>query len=498
MCEPEEILKKQYYINVGKKGTFTPGKDPKFNTSPQEIDELFEILKSNGTTKILLYFHGGLVNAQSGLNTAKRIKNHVKVGSDSHPISFVWQTDFKTTILQNLDTISNSKFFKKLLIKVIKIGGGKLGLEHIKELGTSKGIGSLSEKEIELELKNNSPFENYKTDEGAKSVSVISIEKNIENTKALERELEAEIEEEIQGDPKFLEIAESEKSSKELELLSPNLSEGHEEGSKGIFSAIKLIKAVVKVTINVIKRHIKKRNHDFYPTVVEEILREFYVSDIGNWVWGNMKEKATDMWKDHDFQGKNTNWPVGSYFLKKLEEYQKNNPETVYVDLIGHSAGSIVICEMLKKTKRIKSEVKFRNIIFLAPACLCELFKEGIIENKSKFNLFRSFTMMDRYEKQDRMLNFIYPRSLLYLISGILENESDAYIFGLQRHIEGNPPYNEKLLLEIKDFISKDGDVVYSVTDDNAKEGYITKSRTHGGFDDDISTLNSIIKLINL
>ena len=63
-------------------------------------------------------------------------------------------------------------------------------------------------------------------------------------------------------------------------------------GQKGIFSAAALVKAAVAITVRVIRRHIQKRDHGFYPSIIEEILREFYIADFGSWLWGQMKQKA--------------------------------------------------------------------------------------------------------------------------------------------------------------------------------------------------------------
>lgn len=496
----DEPLSKNHYINVGKKGTFSPGNNPIFNSTPKEIDDLFAELKSSGTSKILLYFHGGLVPAHSGLQTANRIVRYVKSGSDVHPICFVWETGLTKTIYHNLDTIATSKFFKKILIKILKVTGGNLGIEHLESTGGAKGLGGFSDKEIEEELLKDSPFEDYQISEGDKSANVLAAEAQEESDlvmSLLSDQLEAELEEEILSDFTLIELANSEKPGEEQELLNPDVFDSDEEGAKGIISTAKLIASALKITVAIIKRHLKKRNHDFYPTVIEEALREFYVADIGNWVWGNMKKKAAGMWSESEFQGDYKNWPVGSYFLTKLNDFQKNNQNKVSIDLVGHSAGSIVICELLRKVSEQNISIDFRHLIFMAPAVRCDLFDETVIKNKDKFLTFRCFTMEDEIEKKDRMLKFIYPRSLLYLISGILEDESDAIILGLQRHIVGNVPYRGDLFDRVIDFLKTEGNLVFAITDDQAEDGLKTGSMSHGGFDDDGEiTLESIVHII--
>lgn len=108
--------------------------------------------------------------------------------------------------------------------------------------------------------------------------------------------------------------------------------------------------------------------------------------------------------------------------------------------------------------------------------------------------------MEDKYEIKDRLVKGLYTRSLLYLVSGILEGkESDAYILGLQRHIEANTPYDaDETLKAIAQFMKDDHHVVYSVSDQGAIDGMKTTSVSHSGFDDDKeSTLDSMVYLIN-
>ncbi|KQT18319.1 hypothetical protein ASG31_06215 [Chryseobacterium sp. Leaf404] len=501
MPNENSALSRNNYVSVGKDGTFFPGNNPLFNSTPQEIDQLFQNLKDKNLTKIVLYFHGGLVPARDGMETAGRIVKYVEKDTNAHPICFIWETGLQKTVADNLDIAQKSDFFKKLMVKVIKVAGKKLGIEAVDNIGNSKGVETMKESEIHAELNREEPFKNYQVNAGSKSASVIYAE-TISSDAAIEArilpEIEAELEEEIESDQEFKNSAAAEKSEQEARLLNPEYAGVEVAEGKGIISSAKLIAAAVKITYNVIKRHIQKTDHDFYPTVIEEILREIYVSNLGNWLWGNMKKKAAAMWKSSDFTGDYQDWHVGSYVIKKLEEYQKESGKPLTVDLVGHSAGSIVICELFKKLKAEKSELKFRNVMFFAPACRCDLFDEAILSSPERFSSFRIFTMKDDLEKQDHLVKHFYPRSLLYLISGILEEERDAHILGLQRHITGNKPYIGDMFTRIKTFLADEGKIVYSKSDDTALNGFKTGSLSHGGFDDDKeTTLDSMVYLIN-
>ena len=84
------------------------------------------------------------------------------------------------------------------------------------------------------------------------------------------------------------------------------------------------------------------------------------------------------------------------------------------------------------------------------------------------------------------------------MISGILEDEGndfDAYILGLQRHVEAKSPYSSvNEINEVNKFLFDQGKnrIVFSKTDNTATPGLKTQSLSHGGFDDDDETIESI------
>lgn len=495
-------LSKLYYLNIGDKGTFSNTTNNTFTSTPADVDDIFQNLEAKNTERIVLYFHGGLVSRESGLETATRITAKVaNLAPRSHPVSFVWQTSLWDTISQNLGDIANSEFFKHIVVKVLKVAGDKLGIHNPDLAGISRSVNSLSDPEIRAELDKEEPFANYEVVEGSKSASVITAQdlgSEGEIDDSIRQEIQASLEELITADPVLQDIANAEKPDKEARLLKPyalNQDEEEEVKSRGIINTGKLLISAVKITVNVVRRFIQHRDHDFYPTVVEEILREFYVSDAGLWLWGEMKQKAASMWAPDNFEGDYNNWHAGTYFLKKLEEYKVKKPNLI-VDLVGHSAGSIVICALLNKI-RGGSSLRFRNVIFLAPAVRCDTFVNEAIPdtNNLLFQQFRSFTMADENEKKDHVAGFVYPRSLLYLISGILEKESDAYIFGLQRHTEGRSPYTGGIFNKIVQFLAQNNNVVYSVN--NIGNGLSTEAVHHGDFDNDDPTLKSIMFILN-
>ena len=487
-------MNKLNFIHVGQQGTFK--KSGIFNSTPEDIDNLISNLNEKDSNRLALYFHGGLVNEKSGVKSGTAM-NKVFKDAKSYPISFVWDTGLGETLRERIPKIHKTRFFRKLLFYVIKRAGSKIGVE----IGARGGVHKLTEEEIEVELEKKNPFENIVVNEGKRSVALSFMA----DEEAFINKLEAEIEEDIESDSEFKQLAKNitvENHIDEVHLRQLQQTDESGVNKRGLFSLVGLIKGIALITFRVIRRHFKKRTHGFYPTIVEEILREYYIANVGAWVWQGMKDKAYEMWQSNSTRS-GEDMHVGTYFLDALNELAKNKSFTI--DLVGHSAGSIVICHLLNSIESNYPNLKIRKIALLAPACRCELFHQEVLTKPSRFESVRIFTMSDSYEKNDALVDDLpkfYPRSLLYFISGVLENKGkdyDAYILGLERHISWNSYLNkEPILKNINSFLyeSLPERLVYSKTDDNAVAGYRSKAIDHGAFDDDEETQKSILNLI--
>lgn len=480
--EPEN-----YIINVGPNGTFK--KSGNYQTLPEHIDDIFATYAANDVKSISIYFHGGLVKEAKGMKAAEKLaKEFCKI--NHAPIGFVWETGLLETLSTNIGKISETKLFDKLFKTLVKKLTKKLGFGE----ALGRGAGELSDDEIEEELAKEIPFANFtnlnlnESSRGRESLEALAAksESNIQQT------LEAEFTMLIQTDSEFKEA---------LQKTRVTTEEKGKGQSRGLMTTAKVVKHVVSVGFRIIKRFIKKRDHDLYPTIIEEILREFYVAELGAWIWESMKDKSLEMWSSNAGRSGNKRY-AGRYFLERLHTYCQSN-DGVKVNLIGHSAGSIAICNMMSVMSQLDNNFTFNKIVFLAPACRVDLFYEEVIIKPERYQQFRMFTMLDAYETKDQLVKYLYTHSLLYLISGILENEGkscDEYILGLERHINLEKPYHsDELLVATHEFLYEGGmdRVAFSVTSNASSEGMQTKSTNHSDFDDDPETLESITHFLN-
>jgi hypothetical protein len=283
-------LSKLNYIDVGASGTFNPSGNPAYDSIPADVDQIFVDLKQKNQKKILLYFHGGLVGEENAMASAILITDQLTTGTDVHPISFIWETGLLETIEQNLGNIASTDFFKKLLEKIIKVAGSKLGIDVDSVVG-KRGVGNLSDEEIRLELQKEAPFDTYNINPGTRSVNVTT-----GNDRYLMDEIEVSFETEIGDDDEFNNQLIDRLTPLQLNFINKDkVINVPQPGARGILSLAKIIKSAVTIIFKVIKRFVNKRDHGFYPTVIEEILREIYIADVGTALWGYMKTKGEMM-----------------------------------------------------------------------------------------------------------------------------------------------------------------------------------------------------------
>jgi hypothetical protein len=474
------LINRDFVINARPQGTFKPS--GKYQTRPEDIEHIIANWRRDQRKHIALYFHGGLVGEKAGLESAENIAPLLEEAGCA-PACFVWETGLLETIGTNLVKIRETKLFDKLLKIVLRRASEHLpGIDII---GKSTGAAGLTKEQIESELLNPKPFENLSTDNQVQfGKSAGRPEHELPNEIIFEAELRDELQRDFESDFTFTPI-----------LMEANVSGiAIETGGKNIIDFFSLAGKCAKLIYRIVKRFYTHRDHGFFSTVIEELLREFYIAELGAWVWKGMKDKSSEIWESNqNLEG--LNQKAGRYLLDLLIDFKRTNPDTK-ISLIGHSAGSIAICHLIETTAQIAPEIVWDNVIFMAPACLIDLFKNTILDHPARVRNIRMFTMTDENESNDALVPYVYTRSLLYLISGILEDNGksfDAYILGLERHFRNLPPYNIPELSGCHDYLFTNGlqRTCLSVSSPGTP-GLATSALKHGHFDDDEETLKSI------
>jgi len=278
-----------------------------------------------------------------------------------------------------------------------------------------------------------------------------------------------------------------------------------EPGGRGLFSfdPVHIAIRATAVLARVIKRCLQHRDHGLYTTVVEELLRELYIDAIGTWIWQRMKKDTLDTFDESPADAPRG----GRLLIQQLADGLSKNSAALRISIVGRSAGSIFACHMMEHVDQqrrigaLRSTFSFDRIAFLAPACQATLFEKvlAIHEKRPLFERFRLYSLGDKLEAGYWEAPPLYPRSLLYMISGLLEQpEYDMPILGMQRFLMNEAVYSQPELGTIRRFLGSESRQIWAEASDG--DGLRSNANRHGGFDatsgENSNTMDSVVFFI--
>ncbi|WP_041598714.1 hypothetical protein [Hahella chejuensis] len=492
---------------------------PASNTSAADVRNILrQALQKNPAAGIVVHFHGGLVSENSARETAEqRLYPLYAAKAGAYPIFFVWESGFFEAPMNNLKEIANEKIFKEFVKKA-----SEWVLKKLPSGVGVKGAGGVGLNEVSLQQEFDDWFAGRREtlpdalhQSADLSDAVIAI--NTRSVALDEDELRAEIADSIEGDPVFQEAVtevynglhprnslqpatkgEGTKAAANSQIskeAADRLFEPHPTDATRGFGAIawwKVAKVVATIVLRVIRRYRAGRAHGAYVTLVEEALRELYIDKIGRSVWWDrMKKDTADAFTEGNEYG-------GHAFLLALKEELEGVQSPPRITLVGHSTGAIYICHLLKSAARLLPNQQF-DVVFEAPAVTHALMAATIAEHGGRISHFRQFAMCDEREAGDILVPILYRSSLLYFVSGMLENEPDEPLVGMQRYLSESDVYNADMFPNIqacREFYGKyPNSLIWSPS--AAGDGRNSDGRKHGDFDDaDDSTMASVAHIL--
>jgi len=195
------------------------------------------------------------------------------------------------------------------------------------------------------------------------------------------------------------------------------------------------------------------------------------------WAWDEMKENAQAATAPLTKAGN----PAGaSFFLDLLRQYIGTQPN-VRVHLVGHSAGTILLTNLLSRCREYK--LPLASIAFLAAAVTYDEFAKKALPHLGSTPL-SNFMMSDQRELDDNCLG-VYHKSLLYLVSRGFERPKhhEVPLVGMAR-FSNNPLANGKALGAYASIITAPA---------GAADDAWCDAKAHGDFDDDPDTMTSVL-----
>lgn len=210
-------------------------------------------------------------------------------------------------------------------------------------------------------------------------------------------------------------------------------------------------------------------------------LLEKLTHPLGRPIWKEMISDAVIAFKDEDKAG-------SSIVQKFIDAYNAlPEPDRPTIQFVGHSAGSVWFSHMLQRWKQHSNAPVIDNLILFAPACTVDLF-ETHIKPVMQMNLIKKlshFLLSDRRERDDHT-GYVYRKSLLYLVSNSFQKPS-RHLFKKGVPLMGMMKFEKEL---------KQASAGIAIGTHVAGESALTESATHGGFDNDLATMNSMLRLV--
>lgn len=488
------------------------------STTTADIDELVAGLKDR--RRVVLHFHGGLIDDTLGFATAERLAP-VYEAAGAEPVFFVWSSGLLETLRGNLPQILNESVFRTLLNRVTRYATGTVFREPGQRGGLWTGsVTTPSPRAVAAEL--------AQVRVGQEPYARLSAPPEVPPLNEHEqRQIAAELSADVELAERTREIVNSVMpqdgprptptepvvAARDIlggraaaaTLMSPDivadLADRAATGERALVSTALMVRKTVRVVAAVVGRFRQRNDHGLYPTVVEEILREFYVANVGAAIWDAMKRQTADTFTAADDEVR-----AGRYFLDRFAELLADGtrPE---VTVVGHSAGAVFIGNLLDDLVRrraadddpLPADFRLRDVVLLAPACTVAQLAPVVRRQAELFDRFRMFTMTDRAEQADHLVPFLYPRSLLYFISGVLERGPSRQtavtpIAGMQHwYLNAAAPGPDSD--DLRGFLRADpARTVWSPGDGGP--GLSSGARSHIAFDDDPQVLASVAAML--
>src|SRR5580700_5425918 len=504
------------------------------DTTPQQMqDAMAEYIKVSHDRTLALFFHGGLVDKATGMTNAKQLFGPYSLANDpnekagnAYPYFFVWESGLLETLQHNLPGIVSETIFQRLRdiigAKAQTVLGAPAPSMAFRAPTVMPNIPARAARAL-------SPQDISDVEEAVESDPIINAEKRRIAQSA--RPPATALAEAVGTTPRQV-------LTSPATLLSPEIvgaivaEEAHKDAvtpqsATELMSPLSfgtLALAAGSVLMRIVQRYAAGRNHDFHNTVVEEIFRQYYIANVGWAVWNEMKVETAEA-----FQG-DAEHNVGTAMIAELIRFYEMgaDPKQARITLLGHSTGAVYICNFLAAmdqalaSKDYVSQIKF-DVIFMAPAVRVDLFAATVAAHGHLIRNFRSFEMSNGLEAAEillqvdgaspavnELLGQIYTSSLLYFISGVLEDpDDDTPIDGMQRFFLRNGAFAPGAFADIDSvwsfYGSRSNPVIASDTGELNPQpplGQRCTSHHHGGFpSDDVAgtpggTLQSVCYLL--
>lgn len=404
----------------------------------ERIADLVAMLEQQAAPRLMLHAHGGLVDRTSALNSAETLDSTLSQLSGWERAYLIWNTGFWDAVKPGLQAYEDDRLARQshrhskawIEDRTSAIAGGA-----IHEAGSSEPP-LASEQEIRARL------QQHREANARGEPDEAGIRKEIRSRLSNDEDFIAHtdrMDRIARHGAAAAGTADEEAALRSWNNLTEEVREAIVARTRSAPSQ-NAVRTVVYASLGlaslrIVLRFLRGRDHGLQATTLEEIVREFYLDLIGAAVWGRMKKDAESHFDTED--------GAGAILLNGLHAIAESG-KTVELVVVAHSAGSILALHLLRRALGVSSKVTIKFVFWAAAIThrtVAKLLDGPAMDRLSRFAML---SLTDGAEKSDPLDHVvpgdIYPRSLLYLISGILEPDlrlfphSDAPLLGMERH----------------------------------------------------------------
>lgn len=207
-------------------------------------------------------------------------------------------------------------------------------------------------------------------------------------------------------------------------------------------------------------------------------------------IWGEMKENARLASEHRDKLGA---MQLLASYIRQAGKTGGKGARPWELHVVAHSAGSIFFAHMLRHI--LELELPLRSVQFLAPAVELEVFRDKVFKpaTQGQCPLPIMYLLSDAAELGDTVGGqLVYGKSLLYLVSNACEKKRGTPILGMNCFLA-----QDKAMQTAYQTVDANGLPNLILTKDSEENPEQARtastSRSHGGFDNDVATMNSVL-----
>jgi hypothetical protein len=474
------------------------------------LKALFDSVARERPERLVIHFHGGLISREAGEAAATTLAPYYR-SARATPMFVIWESGWLEVTRQQLSAIFKEGVFQRILRRVTQLVRGKFD----KELGPEGGKGPADELPLPFEGTIHPEIEKGKTgqpifddlpldqlspgiatspdENGLTPVERQQIQQEIENDFILQNEVTAIAPGQqppagaAARDVTAAQPATTLMDQRIIDEIFPPQPGG--EASRSLLSTVMLVRHIARVVGAVVWRVAHKRDHGVYLTIVEEILREFYVRAAGKFLWDGMKAEIAEAFGPAPQCG-------GTALVDALCGLWEGGFKPK-LTLVGHSAGAIYVARLLKELDAKLPADFSTDVVLIAAACTLTTLGDAIKTAGRRISGLRIFGMGDRLERQDQLVPLVYPASLLYFVAGVLEEERDAPLAGMQRYYaSGYEGEGFDAIAAVKSFDYLKRDHAFAWSEISGFEGANCDMIAHGGWVNAQQTRASVMHII--